>query len=160
LGSGTFGEVYKCLVENTDYYAIKVLQCDENSVNTYLLEAKALFQLQHENVLKIHEQFMYQEYFCIVTDLCDSSLVDWKGKISKDKFRTFYTQLIDGLAYIHSKKFIHRDIKPDNLFVRDDKLIIGDFGVAKKPIILVFYKVIMEHQIISQKKLKLEIIII
>ena len=42
-------------------------------------------------------------------------------------------QMMYALKHIHSNKLVHRDIKPDNIFVNKDsnKLLIGDFGLAK-----------------------------
>ena len=44
----------------------------------------------------------------------------------------FY-QCMSGLSYIHQNNLIHRNIKPDNLFLTDDKVIkIGNFGIGNK----------------------------
>ena len=45
-----------------------------------------------------------------------------------------FRQLIDGLKHIHEEGLIHRDIKPDNIFINQSKmqLKIGDFGLAKQ----------------------------
>ena len=40
-------------------------------------------------------------------------------------------QMLDGLAFLHAKDIAHRDIKPDNIFLAEGKIKIGDFGLAK-----------------------------
>ena len=56
-----------------------------------------------------------------------------KGKFSICDFQSTMAQLFGGLDYIHSSRFTHRDIKPDNLLVNmtERKLVIADFGSAK-----------------------------
>ena len=41
-------------------------------------------------------------------------------------------QIMNGFQVLHSNKIMHRDIKLANLFLQDDKIVIGDFGFAKQ----------------------------
>ena len=56
--------------------------------------------------------------------------------LSEDEGMNFFTMILIGLHYLHSKQIIHRDLKPENILI--DKLpdgveilVIGDFGVSK-----------------------------
>ena len=53
------------------------------------------------------------------------------GAMGENAGRFFFTQLLDGLGYMHNKCVVHRDIKPKNILV-DDKLNLkyADFGLA------------------------------
>lgn len=52
--------------------------------------------------------------------------------LSEKMIYSIFLQICKGIKHIHDKKIIHRDIKPDNIFMFNDGLIkIGDFGVSK-----------------------------
>ena len=58
--------------------------------------------------------------------------VKGKGKLETSEARKMFRQIVYGLAHIHSRGVIHRDIKLDNIFLDDDlNPKIGDFGVSK-----------------------------
>lgn len=52
--------------------------------------------------------------------------------LSASEAKELMIQILKGLQYLHSYRFIHRDIKPDNLFkTKEKKFKIGDFGTAR-----------------------------
>jgi len=56
-----------------------------------------------------------------------------KDKITLDLLKSFTLQILRGIHYVHSKGFMHRDMKPENLMMNMDskQIKIGDFGLAR-----------------------------
>ena len=98
-------------------------------------EAKIAASLFHPNIVRIYDYGFYEGAPYIVNEL-------QKGQTLKDAltFKKFFSlpeacqimiQVLEGLAYIHSKGIIHRDIKPQNIFYGSDGIAkIADFGIS------------------------------
>ena len=59
-----------------------------------------------------------------------------KKIFTEDEGMYYFTMILIGLHYLHSKQIIHRDLKPENILIDklpggEDILVIGDFGVSK-----------------------------
>jgi serine/threonine protein kinase len=77
---------------------------------------------------------------CIVTQLANGgnfdALIKQKKIFSEEEGMYYFTMILIGLHYLHSKKISHRDLKPENILIDKlpgggDILIIGDFGISK-----------------------------
>ena len=98
-------------------------------------EARIAASLFHPNIVRIYNYGLYEGAPYIVNEL-------QKGQTLKDAlvFKKFFSlpeacqimiQVLEGLAYIHSKGIIHRDIKPQNIFYGSDGIAkIADFGIS------------------------------
>jgi len=138
LGAGGFGQVF---VGQDDVLnrqvAIKVARGHRNSdeIEEFLSEARRLAQLQHPNIVAVHDVGEQKGQCFIVTELVEgkslrevmkqSSRHDWEAAAE------ICAQIADGLAHAHSRGMIHRDIKPPNIMMtHDGRPIILDFGLA------------------------------
>ena len=58
-------------------------------------------------------------------------LEEYSGKsIDRKIIYNFTSQILEGLSTIHSRRIVHRDIKPGNIFIKNDQIKIGDFGLS------------------------------
>ena len=142
IGNGMYGQVYLANHKlEQKLYAIKRINFkDINSKDRENIEneVKMLKDLKHPNIVSYKDSFLDREnYFNIVMVYCDGG--DFYNKIKNAKNKNFTeNEIIDWivqiglpLLYIHDKKILHRDLKTQNLFLKDGNIRIGDFGIAK-----------------------------
>ena len=126
--------------------------------------------IEYNEQIKNDYEFEKIDYICpilfIQMELCDFTVKDylmtWAEYDSMDEKINILIQIIKGLEYIHSKNIIHRDIKPDNIFLITNNLNpetnkyqvkIGDFGLCKKYIGFETNKKKKEHEVNKLEKL-------
>ncbi|KAL0477477.1 hypothetical protein AKO1_008191 [Acrasis kona] len=107
-------------------------------------EEQALRQLNHPNIIKYKESICFQDEYqddlrYLVLEYCDRSdlsvmIKKTKSKrISESLFLSIMIQCLEAISFMHSKQFIHRDLKPNNIFVcKDYSIRLGDFGFASR----------------------------
>ncbi|KAL5013144.1 hypothetical protein ScPMuIL_007414 [Solemya velum] len=142
IGSGVFGEVFKVkLADTQEEYALKKINLQKFNAEKEQIyprrEEKIHKSLLHERIVAFKCSFIDQNYLCLVLELCRggnlSQYIQRNDPCVKIKsFFKFTKQICDGLEYIHSKDILHRDLKPQNIFLTERKTIkIGDLGVAR-----------------------------
>ncbi len=139
LGAGGMGEVYRARDTRLGRdVAVKVvhprLAADPERLSRFEKEARAAAQLDHPNILVVHDVGTHEGSPFIVSELLQGeSLREKLGTPLPPKKAVDYAiQIAHGLAAAHEKGIVHRDIKPENVFVtKDGHVKILDFGVAK-----------------------------
>jgi eukaryotic-like serine/threonine-protein kinase len=141
VGAGGMGEVYRARDTKLGRdVAVKVLPrelaSDPGALARFEQEAKAVASLSHPNILAIHD-FGTEDGVCFaVTELLDGAPLREKleaGPLPVRKALDYGLQIARGLAAAHDRGVIHRDVKPDNVFVTGDGVVkILDFGLAKQ----------------------------
>lgn len=154
LGHGGNGVVYAATDSDCDKeVAIKKLTFqDRRSCKYALRELRIMRRLQHENIITVYEILGSNGYSLekgggvtsnineissvyIVQELLHTDLhsLNKTGQLTVDHVRLFMYQLLRGLKYIHSANVLHRDLKPMNLLINVEDLIlkIADFGLAR-----------------------------
>uniref|UniRef100_A0A7S1W072 Casein kinase I n=1 Tax=Alexandrium catenella TaxID=2925 RepID=A0A7S1W072_ALECA len=141
LGSGSFGDIYIALNTQTGQEVAAKIESTKSKHPMLMYEAKLLKHLQGvPGVANVHYCGVDGEYNVMVMDLLGPSLEDLFNtchrKFSLKTVLTIADQMLYRIEYLHSKNFIHRDIKPDNFLVGHGKksniVYIIDFGLAKK----------------------------
>ena len=140
LGAGGMGTVYRAYDPRLRRdVAIKVLPPavarDADRLQRFEREALAVARLAHPNILAIHDIGTHEGLPYLVTELLEGETLreKLKGKpLPIQRALDYAIQIARGLAAAHEHGIVHRDIKPDNLFVtRDGRVKILDFGLAK-----------------------------
>ncbi|EFP08871.1 hypothetical protein CRE_18002 [Caenorhabditis remanei] len=140
LGEGSYGVVYKCKNKDTgQIVAIKKFvetEDDPHIKKIALREIRMLKQLKHQNLVGLIEVFKRNRKLHLVFELCDRTVLHELEKsptgVNDDLTKKIIYQLLDALRFCHSNKCIHRDVKPENIFLtRNDQVKLGDFGFAR-----------------------------
>jgi len=140
IGAGGMGEVYLAVDTKLErQVALKVLLAevanDVERVQRFVHEAKAASALNHPNILTVFEIGLFEGLQYIATEFI-------KGVTLRERMRLGGLGLNEALGVAlhsaaalgaaHEAGIIHRDIKPDNIMIRDDGLVkVLDFGLAK-----------------------------
>lgn len=140
VGQGGMADVYMAqdLILNR-VVAIKVLRSklseDPMTLVRFQREASAASRLSHPNVVDIYDVGEYDGMHYIVMEYIRGrtlkQLVNIRGALSTEEAVHIMRQLTSAIVHAHQHNIIHRDIKPQNVLVKDDGTIkITDFGIA------------------------------
>jgi serine/threonine protein kinase len=141
IGKGAFGKVTLATHKLTGkQVAIKTIEKDaikdEFSRKKVFQEIYILKKIRHENVIRLLEVFEGPKYILIVMEYVSAGdllqKVKKEGRFPETRAKIIFKQIVYGLAHIHSRHVLHRDIKLDNILIDNDNGIkICDFGVSK-----------------------------
>jgi len=142
VGEGGMGAVFKAKHKALNrIVCIKVLNPnlskDKKSIDFFLKEARAIAELDHPNIVQVHDVGKDKGYYFIVMSFVDganlSSIIKKKKELPIEFVVDIFKGVFSGLAAAHQKGIIHRDIKPSNILVNKNlEAKIVDFGIAKK----------------------------
>ncbi len=137
VGEGGIATVYKAFQHSLDrWVAVKVLHSDDQNVlDRFEREAKAVANLRHRNILMVYEYGIEADLPYIVMELVEEGTLenyltgepmDWARAVN------IAIYLSDALHYAHEHGLIHRDVKPTNILMpQEDWPLLADFGLVK-----------------------------
>jgi len=146
LGKGGMGEVF--LAEDTKQHGRKValkvlpheLTTSESRLRRFKQEARAILALNHPNILTVFEIGESDDSYYIATEYIDGETLRhclWRGPLKLDETLGIGIQIAMALETAHAEGIVHRDVKPENIMLRQDKFVrdrfvkVLDFGLAK-----------------------------
>jgi 3-phosphoinositide dependent protein kinase-1 len=142
LGEGSYSTVLAATDRlNNKEYAIKVLDkrhiIKEKKVKYVNIERDTLNRLtEHPGIVRLYYTFQDERSLYFVLDLATGGellgVLKKLGSFDLDCTRFYAAEMLDSIAYMHSRGIIHRDLKPENVLLdRDMHVKITDFGTAK-----------------------------
>ena len=140
VGEGTYGVVYKCKVKDTnDYVALKKIRLeneDEGIPSTSIREISILKQLRHPNIVYLIDLIHGEKKLYLVFEFMDHDLKKFldinNGPLTPELVKSYLYQILIAINFCHSKRILHRDLKPQNLLIDKDGIIkVADFGLAR-----------------------------
>nr|XP_019705835.1 cell division control protein 2 homolog A isoform X2 [Elaeis guineensis] len=142
IGEGTYGVVYKARDRLTNEMIalkkIRLEQEDEGVPSTAIREISLLKEMQHSNIVRLQDVVHSEKRIYLVFEYLDLDLkkhMDSSPEFAKDSrlVKTYLYQILRGIAYCHSHRVLHRDLKPQNLLIdrRTNALKLADFGLAR-----------------------------
>ncbi|MDF7806843.1 bifunctional serine/threonine-protein kinase/formylglycine-generating enzyme family protein [Pontiellaceae bacterium B12219] len=150
LGKGSFGEVHQAVDTLLGReVAIKSLKKqfrdEEEVVDRFLKEARGTSQLEHPNIMPVHEMGVTDElgiYFTMkkivgedlkaILERLDSDTPSYRKRYPLNVLLEIFLSICNGVAFAHSKGVIHRDLKPANVMIGEfGEVLVLDWGLVK-----------------------------
>ncbi|XP_078509130.1 serine/threonine-protein kinase 10 [Lissotriton helveticus] len=140
LGDGAFGKVYKVKNRETGVLAAaKVIETkSEEELDDYMVEIEILASCDHRYIVHLLGAFYHDGKLWIMIEFCpggavDAVMLELDRGLLEPQLRVVCRQMLEALAYLHSKKIIHRDLKAGNvLLTQDGDIRLADFGVSAR----------------------------
>jgi putative methionine-R-sulfoxide reductase with GAF domain len=137
ISSGAMGAVYRAVDRETGAdVAIKRL-LDVRHAARFEIEARLLASLSHPRVVKVIDHSSDDQGLYIVMDLVRGTDLgallkrSGNGGLSVDDAIEYVRHGCEALSYVHGQQIVHRDVKPQNMILGDDGVVLVDFGVAR-----------------------------
>ncbi|XP_015282388.1 PREDICTED: striated muscle preferentially expressed protein kinase [Gekko japonicus] len=141
---GRFGVIRECKENATGKrFMAKIVPYEAEDKQRVLQEYELLKGLHHERIMALHEAYITPRYLVLITEHCTGKEILYhfvdRFRYSEDDVVGYVTQILRGLEYLHERRIVHLDLKPDNIIVSSLNTVkIIDFGSAQNynPLVL------------------------
>eukprot|EP01086_Lenisia_limosa_P010832 TRINITY_DN3559_c0_g1_i1.p1 TRINITY_DN3559_c0_g1~~TRINITY_DN3559_c0_g1_i1.p1 ORF type:complete len:325 (-),score=59.97 TRINITY_DN3559_c0_g1_i1:29-1003(-) len=140
LGQGVYGTVYKAVHRETGtVVALKKTPLDyenEGVPSTSIREIALLKELRHPNIVRLYDVVHSSDKVFMVMEFLDLDLKNYLNREPEGLppllIKSYVYQMLRGVAFCHSHRVLHRDLKPQNLLIdAQGALKLADFGLAR-----------------------------
>ncbi|KAF2859641.1 Pkinase-domain-containing protein [Piedraia hortae CBS 480.64] len=146
LGEGTYATVFKGRNSHTgQLVALKEIHLDseEGTPSTAIREISLMKELKHPNIVDLYDVIHTDNKLMLVFEFMDKDLKKYmdtyqststshRGALDPVTVKSFMWQLLQGIAFCHENRVLHRDLKPQNLLINNSgQLKLADFGLAR-----------------------------
>ncbi|KAK9761416.1 hypothetical protein K7432_013699 [Basidiobolus ranarum] len=140
LDKGTYGTVLQARDRKTgEIVAIKKIKNHFANWKDCLTlrELKVLRKLSHPNIVRLYNAFVRRNKLFLVFEFMDKNLYNFIQEqngnlIEENRIQSIMFQILNGLDYMHRKGYFHRDVKPENILMKDDIVKTADFGLVRE----------------------------
>lgn len=139
IGSGGFAKVFKARHKETlERFALKIMKPNNDKEREIIRNELGIMQMckEQDNCVRCFEAYDYQKRLFIILEYMNAGCLtpiveERKGNISEPICAYILYQTLVGLAALHARNIVHRDIKSDNILLNDEgDLKLADFGYA------------------------------
>lgn len=114
------------------------LDSEEGTPSTAIREISLMKELTHENIVSLYDVIHTENKLMLVFEYMDKDLKKYmdsrgeRGALDPPTIKSFMYQLLQGIAFCHDNRVLHRDLKPQNLLINNKgQLKLADFGLAR-----------------------------
>ncbi|XP_041065508.1 cyclin-dependent kinase 1 [Carcharodon carcharias] len=142
IGEGTYGVVYKGRHKTTQQIVamkkIRLESEEEGVPSTAIREISLLKELQHPNIVCLQDVLMQDARLYLIFEFLSMDLKKYLDSLPTRQMmdqmlvKSYLYQITQGIAFCHSRRVLHRDLKPQNLLIDSKGIIkLADFGLAR-----------------------------
>ncbi|XP_043568259.1 cyclin-dependent kinase 1 [Chiloscyllium plagiosum] len=142
IGEGTYGVVYKGRHKTTQQIVamkkIRLESEEEGVPSTAIREISLLKELQHPNIVCLQDVLMQDARLYLIFEFLSMDLKKYLDSLPSRQMmdqmlvKSYLYQITQGIAFCHSRRVLHRDLKPQNLLIDSKGVIkLADFGLAR-----------------------------
>jgi serine/threonine protein kinase len=138
ISAGAMGAVYRAIDLETGADVALKQSTDPHHDQRFEVEARLLASLQHPRVVRILDHFSESSGQYLVMELVRGielgNLIRQRGTpgLPADQAVEYVRQTCEALQYVHEQQIVHRDVKPQNLILGEDGVVVVDFGIARQ----------------------------
>jgi Protein kinase domain/GAF domain len=137
ISSGAMGAVYRAIDRETQQEVALKRLLDLQHAARFEIEARLLASLSHPRVVKVLDHSQDEHGLYIVMDLVRGTDLGAQLKergapgLPAPEAVDYARHVCEALQYVHDQQIVHRDVKPQNMILADDGVVLVDFGVAR-----------------------------